>query len=50
VGELGVPGIKAAMDEVGLVGGAPRAPIPEIAEKERARVRALLTEAGLVRG
>lgn len=50
VGELGVPGIKAAMDEVGLAGGAPRPPIPLLAEKERARVRALLKEAGLVRG
>jgi 4-hydroxy-2-oxoglutarate aldolase len=50
VGELGVPGIKAAMDEVGLAGGAPRSPIPEVTAKERTRVRALLTEAGLVRG
>ena len=48
VGELGVPGIKAAVDAVGLAGGPPRPPIPPLADKERARVRALLKEAKLV--
>ncbi len=48
VGELGVPGIKAALDAVGLAGGPPRPPIPPLADKGRARVRALLKEAKLV--
>jgi 4-hydroxy-2-oxoglutarate aldolase len=48
VGELGIPGIKAAMDAVGLVGGAPRAPIPPLGEKAIERVRLLLQEAKLV--
>jgi 4-hydroxy-2-oxoglutarate aldolase len=48
VGELGVPGIKAAMDVVGLAGGPPRPPIPPLAGKARDRVRALLKEAQLV--
>ena len=48
VGELGIPGIKAAMDMVGLVGGRPRRPIPEIDDKGRERVERLLKEAKLV--
>jgi 4-hydroxy-2-oxoglutarate aldolase len=47
VGELGVPGIKAAMDAVGLSGGAPRSPIPSLGEQDRKRVTALLREASL---
>jgi 4-hydroxy-2-oxoglutarate aldolase len=48
VGELGVPGIKAAMDAVGLGGGAPRSPIPLLAERDRDRVHRLLQEAKLL--
>lgn len=48
VGELGIPGIKAAMDAVGLVGGPPRSPIPGLGGKGLDRVRALLREAKLV--
>jgi len=48
VGELGVPAIKAAMDAVGLAGGPPRAPIPALGERDRARVVDLLRGAGLV--
>lgn len=48
VGELGVPGIKAAMDAVGLVGGPPRPPIPPLGTEGRHRVVSLLREARLV--
>jgi len=48
VGELGVPGIKAAMDVVGLVGGPPRSPIPPLGDAGRQRVVTLLREARLV--
>lgn len=48
VGELGVPGIKAAMDAVGLVGGAPRPPIPVLTDRDRDRVHRLLREAKLL--
>jgi 4-hydroxy-2-oxoglutarate aldolase len=47
VQELGVPGIKAAMDYVGLAGGAPRSPIPPLGTRDRERVAALLAEAKL---
>jgi 4-hydroxy-2-oxoglutarate aldolase len=42
VGGLAVPGLKAAMDLVGLVGGLPRAPLLPLGGLERARVRELL--------
>jgi 4-hydroxy-2-oxoglutarate aldolase len=48
VGELGIPGIKAAMDAVGLVGGLPRAPIPALGSKGIDRVHTLLRTAQLV--
>ncbi len=48
VGELGVPGIKLAMDVVGLFGGSPRPPIPPIGNKDRRRVADLLREAELL--
>ncbi len=35
---LGVPGIKAAVDAVGLYGGPVRAPLRDLSEAERARV------------
>jgi 4-hydroxy-2-oxoglutarate aldolase len=44
VAELGPPGLKAAMDVVGLEGGAPRAPLLPLDEAERARVAAALAE------
>jgi 4-hydroxy-2-oxoglutarate aldolase len=47
VGELGVPGIKAAMDLVGLPGGAPRAPLLPLDARQRGRVADLLAAAGL---
>lgn len=44
---LGVPGIKAAMDAVGLAGGPVRAPLVDLPERERARIAHLLDGAGL---
>ena len=42
--QMGVPGIKVAMDLVGLSGGPPRPPIPPLPNRERERIRALLDE------
>ncbi len=41
-GRLGVAGVKAAMDERGLVGGLPRPPLLPIAEADHTAVRACL--------
>jgi 4-hydroxy-2-oxoglutarate aldolase len=47
---LGVPGLKAALDELGeFYGGPPRAPLMPLGEKERAEIRTILREAGLER-
>jgi 4-hydroxy-2-oxoglutarate aldolase len=43
VGELGVPGVKAALDEVGLQGGIPRSPLRALDASARARVAELVT-------
>jgi 4-hydroxy-2-oxoglutarate aldolase len=45
VGELGVPGVKAAMDDVGLYGGPVRSPLRDLSEADRARVRQILETA-----
>ncbi len=42
VGELGVPGVKAAMDEVGLYGGPLRPPLAALGADARERVRQIL--------
>ena len=47
VGDHGVPGIKAALDAVGRHGGPVRAPLRDLDGDARARVRALVAEAGL---
>ncbi|MEO7998472.1 MAG: dihydrodipicolinate synthase family protein [Gemmatimonadaceae bacterium] len=47
-GALGPAGIKAAMDAVGLSGGAPRSPLQPLTDDERAIVRARLETAGLI--
>lgn len=47
VGEMGPPGIKAALDLVGLRGGAPRAPLQPIGPADLERVRRLLRDAEL---
>lgn len=48
IGGLGVPGVKAALDMLGMVGGPPRAPLKPLREKERAIVREALEKAGLL--
>lgn len=45
VATLGVPGVKAALDELGLAGGAPRLPLLPLGAAERARVRQALDAA-----
>lgn len=49
VAELGPPGIKVAMDLVGLAGGVPRGPLRPLGAGERERVSTLLGAAGLAR-
>jgi 4-hydroxy-2-oxoglutarate aldolase len=48
VGERGVPGVKAAMDLVGLSGGPVRSPLADLGAAERDRVAAVLREAGVL--
>ena len=45
VGALGVPGVKVALDEIGLAGGAPRPPLLPPNQADRLRVAALLRTA-----
>jgi dihydrodipicolinate synthase/N-acetylneuraminate lyase len=47
VGDLGVAGVKAAMDYLGLRGGEPRSPLMPLSHSERERVRQLLESAEL---
>ena len=44
VQKLGVPGVKAAMDAAGLVGGPVRPPLMDLGEADRARIAAMITE------
>lgn len=48
VGELGVPGVKAALDLLGLQGGPPRPPLLPLPEKRRGELRTVLDGAGLL--
>lgn len=48
VGAMGVPGVKAALDLVGLHGGDPRMPLLPLGPEARAHVRTLLHEAGVL--
>lgn len=50
VGGFGVPGVKAALDLLGLSGGPPRDPLRALKEKEVARVREALRNAGVLGG
>ena len=47
VGGMGVPGVKAALDAVGLAGGSPRAPLQPLAPAAHARMLELLRAAEL---
>lgn len=49
VGDMGVPGLKVAMDLMGLRGGNPRSPLLPLADRRRAEVRQVLETAGLLR-
>lgn len=49
VGELGVAGVKAALDFVGLAGGPTRPPLLPLHTRDRERVAELLRAAGLAR-
>lgn len=50
IGALGVPGVKAALDLLGLDGGAPRAPLKRLRPREVELVREALRRAGLLDG
>lgn len=47
VGGMGVPGVKAALDRVGLAGGAPRPPLRPLGPPAHASLEELLRAAGL---
>jgi 4-hydroxy-2-oxoglutarate aldolase len=47
VAELGVPGVKAALDQVGLKGGSPRSPLQALTAVDRAEVAGLIKAAQL---
>ncbi|HEV2149556.1 MAG TPA: dihydrodipicolinate synthase family protein [Longimicrobiaceae bacterium] len=47
VGALGVPGVKAALDLLGLHGGAPRPPLKPLRPRDAEQVREALRAAGL---
>lgn len=44
---LGVPGLKAAMDMLGFVGGPPRTPLVPVGSSEGDRIKAVIRETGL---
>jgi 4-hydroxy-2-oxoglutarate aldolase len=47
-GAMGIPGVKAGMDMIGLYGGPPRLPLMPLGEKDRTTLRSLLTTAQLM--
>jgi 4-hydroxy-2-oxoglutarate aldolase len=47
VAELGVPGVKAALDEIGLKGGPLRSPLVALGPAERGEVAGLIQAAQL---
>lgn len=44
---LGVPGLKAAMEMLGLAGGAPRAPLSPVSASDRERIKVVIRKTGL---
>jgi 4-hydroxy-2-oxoglutarate aldolase len=48
VAALGIPGMKAALDALGMQGGPPRPPLLPLPQGELAAVRAALTAAGVL--
>ena len=47
VGAMGVPGVKAALDALGMRGGAPRPPLRPLREDDKAEVQKVLDRAKL---
>ncbi len=47
VGELGIAGMKAALDELGMHGGPPRSPLKPLRAKDRPKVAEALAAAGI---
>ncbi len=47
-GAMGIPGVKAAMEMRGYYGGPPRRPLLPLNEVQRARLKGLLEQAGLL--
>ena len=50
VGGMGVPGVKAALDILGLRGGEPRPPLAPVGDARRDEIRKILDDAGLLAG
>jgi 4-hydroxy-2-oxoglutarate aldolase len=48
VGGMGVPGVKAALDLLGLRGGGPRPPLAPVTDARRGEIRSVLDTAGLL--
>ena len=48
VGELGIPGVKAALDSLGMHGGAPRPPIQPLRNRDAGRLADALAAAGIL--
>jgi 4-hydroxy-2-oxoglutarate aldolase len=48
VGELGIPGMKAALDSMGMRGGAPREPIQPLRNRDRGRLADAMAAAGIL--
>ena len=47
VGDMGVPGVKAALDVLGYHGGGPRPPLEAASDKKIAEIRTILATAEL---
>jgi len=47
-GRFGVPGLKAAMEMVGLYGGNPRSPLQPLPAEQKDTLRRILTDAGIL--
>lgn len=48
VGELGIPGIKSALDSLGMHGGAPRPPIQPLRNRDAGKLADALAAAGIL--
>ena len=47
VGSMGIPGVKAGLDIIGMRGGEPRAPLTALSGVEKGKIVQLLEELGL---